>query len=82
MKFKRIITSSSLEVITALVAANGGVGILPALVANRVKNQGIQPLLKEGPIFKDSHCLVYRADAQRSKASRDIAKFIETHLVV
>lgn len=78
MEFKRTITSSNLEVVTSLVAAEAGVGILPSRVATRIKALGLKPLGKEGPKFQDRICLVYRADAQKSKASRLLAKIIES----
>ena len=77
LNFKRTITSTSLEVITTLVAAQGGVGVLPSRVALRIKEHGLKPLMKDGPKFEDTICLVYRADVQKSKASRKIAKRIE-----
>jgi len=80
MKFKRTLTSSNLEVITAMVAAEGGVGILPARVATRVKALGLKPLGKESPRMFDQHSVVYRADAQKSKASRLLSKTIEEAL--
>lgn len=78
--FKRTMTSSNLEVITELVAAGAGVGILPSRVASRVKSRGLKPFMADAPKFYDRICLVYRADAQRSKSSRKIAALIEEKL--
>lgn len=78
MGFKRVLNTSSLEVITALVAAGAGVGILPGRVATRIKSQRLEPLGQDGPTFVDKICLVYRADVQKSKASRRLAKIIES----
>ncbi len=76
--FNRVISTSNLEVVTALVAGQAGVGILPGRVALRVKAMGLKPLeVKENPKFQDKICLVFRADVQRSKASRMISKLIE-----
>ncbi len=75
LEFSRVLTSSNLEVVASLVAAGAGIGILPALVATRLDTYGIKPLDK-GPKFADSHCLVYRADAQTSKASRLLSRRI------
>jgi hypothetical protein len=36
------------------------------------------PLLADGPHYSDKICLVFRADAQRSRASRRIAQYIES----
>ena len=73
MHFTRVVTSSNLEVIASLVASQAGIGILPGRVASRVKD--LKPL-PGAPKFIDSHCLIFRADAQKSKASRALAKRI------
>ncbi len=73
----RVITSSNLEVVASLVAAGAGIGILPGRVASRASDSnGLKLLDRGGPKFSDSHCLVYRADAQNSKASRLLARRI------
>jgi hypothetical protein len=41
-----------------------------------VESYGLRPLEKGGPRFSDAHSLVYRADAQNSKASRLLARRI------
>lgn len=79
LHFKRVITSANLEVIASLVAAKAGIGILPGRVAQRVKSYQLIALGKESPKFPDRICLVFRADAQRSKANRLLAKAIETN---
>lgn len=81
MKFGRNITSSNLEVITWLVANGCGVGVLPGRVATRVKSLELKPVSKDSPKFYDKICLVYRADAQKSKANRTLAKIIETEMM-
>lgn len=77
MHFGRTISSSNLEVITALVAGQAGVGVLPGRVATRLKALGLKPLDPDAPKFEDRICLVYRSDVQKSKASRRLAKVIE-----
>lgn len=79
LEFKRVMTSTSLEVIASLVAAKAGVGVLPGRVAQRVKSYGLVPFEKDSPKFQDRICLIFRADAQKSKANRLLAKAIETH---
>lgn len=74
--FSRVVTSSNLEVVTALVASGTGVGILPGRVATREKHLGLRVLDPAAPKFTDRHCLVFRADAQNTKASRQLAKQI------
>jgi LysR family transcriptional regulator, cell division regulator len=75
--FRRIVTTSSLELITALVSAGSGIGILPGRVAQSME---LKLLMKDAPKFADKICLIYRADAQRSKASRLVAKKIEREI--
>jgi DNA-binding transcriptional LysR family regulator len=69
-------------VITTLVASQAGIGILPSRVATKVKEQGLKLFSKEAPKYSDKICLIYRADLQRSKASRSIASFIEKKLTI
>lgn len=75
-EFSRTVTSPSLEVITALVAAGSGVGILPGRVANRIPGLKLQKLSPTGPKFADRICLVYRADVQKSKASKELVAYL------
>ncbi len=80
LKFARTLSSSSLEVITELVGRQAGVGILPGRVALRVPGLKLKPLPGDLPKLIDHICLVYRADAQKSPASRLIARVIEQAL--
>ncbi|MCB0416701.1 MAG: LysR family transcriptional regulator, partial [Bdellovibrionales bacterium] len=75
-RFQRILHSPNLEVIAVLVAEGQGVGILPGRVAGRIPSMKLKPL-PDSPKFIDKHCLIFRADAQKSRASRSIARFIE-----
>lgn len=77
LDFKRTVTSSNLEVITALVASGCGIGILPERVATRIESQGLKRAGSGFPTFKDEVCLIYRADAQRSQASKVIVEAIQ-----
>jgi len=72
--FPRRITSSNLEVIAAMVASGAGVGILPSRVATRIRSYKLAPLAGDPPSFKDRICLVYRADYQKTEASRLFAR--------
>jgi DNA-binding transcriptional LysR family regulator len=76
LKFERTVHSSNLEVIRTLVVSGAGVGILPERVANRLKDIELKPIA-DSPKFVDKHCLVYRADVQKSQASRTISRSIE-----
>lgn len=77
--FIRTVTSTNLEVITALTSAGAGVGILPGRVATKTPAQKLSPI-GNSPKYQDRICLVYRADAQKSPASRKISEFILSQL--
>jgi LysR family transcriptional regulator, cell division regulator len=79
IRYKRLITTSSLEVIGSLVAERAGIGIIPGRVAHNILGFDVKPL-KDSPIFHDQISIVFRADAQRSKANRTLAKLMETAL--
>lgn len=74
-KFARTVTTSSLEVTTALTASGAGIGIIPGRVATRDPSQNLVQVYG-APKFPDRICLVYRADAQKSAASKMLAKKI------
>jgi DNA-binding transcriptional LysR family regulator len=76
IRFERMIPSSNLEVVAALAASGTGVGLLPSRVARRTKSTKLQPLPGDPPSFSDQVTLIYRADAQKSKASKVIAQAI------
>ena len=77
--FRRTVTSSSLELVTALVAKGAGVGILPGRVATRETHLNL--LMVDGaPKFHDRICLIYRADAQKSAASKTLLAIMATCL--
>lgn len=76
--FRRIIHSSSLEVITDLTASGIGVGLLPKRVATRIEANGLKPLDDLLPVFEDQINLVYRADSQKTKGSQIIIDAIKT----
>jgi len=76
IKFERTCFTGNLEIVTSIVAAGGGLGIIPTRV---VKNMGVTKLevVDNSPKFHDRICLVYRADTQNTVASRTLAKSIE-----
>ena len=80
-KYGRELHSTNLEVITKLTANGAGVGLLPTRVARQAEAK-LVPLFKNCPSFQDRICLVYRADAPRTKAHRHIAKVIESTMKV
>lgn len=80
LRFARTIPTTNLDVIAALTAAGAGIGVLPARVAARAGGGALCPLDPDLPKVRDRHCLVSRADAQNSKASRTLSRFIQRHL--
>lgn len=78
--FRRVIQSSDLELIAALTASGAGVGILPKRVATRLGSQRLKPWAKNLPVFKDKICLVYRADAQKTRGSQMVIEAIRQAL--
>lgn len=74
--FRRVVPCSNLEVAADLTAAGVGVGILPRRVATRPGMPALQPLADKLPVFRDTLCLVYRADAQRTLGAEAIIRAI------
>jgi len=72
-KFRRHITSSSLEVLRSLAQAGCGVAILPTRVAQEAK---LKKWSKTAPVFRDQICLVYRYDYQNTRAAKMVASEI------
>lgn len=81
LRFKRTITSSSLEFIARLTRAGIGVGLLPSRVVNNLESHQITPWSEGLPIFHDKHCLIYRADAQQTKSARMLAADLKKLLI-
>lgn len=78
IKYNRIISSSSLEVIAALTAVDTGISILPKSVA-----QATYPKLKmiaKMPSYADEIYLVYRHENRNIKAIQEIIKRIKATL--
>lgn len=79
VRFKRTVTSSSLEVVRELAASGLGVGILPGRVAQQA-GKVLKPCGDHLPHFDDRLCLVYRVDVQKTAASRAIVAAIKKGL--
>lgn len=74
LKINRKISVSSLENIVSLVASGVGVGIIPSRV---VKESGKKIIkLKEIPIFKDEHFLIYRFENRKLKIFSELKEYI------
>jgi len=74
MKFDRVITSGSLEVIADLVAHGCGAGFLPALAAVRARYK--LKRVPKAPVFYDEHCLLFRVENKGVKAVQVISTAI------
>ncbi|MGE0615518.1 MAG: LysR family transcriptional regulator [Bacteriovoracia bacterium] len=72
--FPRVIASSNLEVITSLVAAGAGVGVLPGRVAKRVPQARLRRWRTDAPVYRDRICLVYRPDLQKGAAPQAVLR--------
>ena len=76
LKYKNILSSSSLELIAHMTAAGGGIGILPtrvveASVAGKVRK------LSKSPLFTDELFLVYRVENKNIQAIKTISQMIQ-----
>lgn len=80
LSFGRTIETMNLELIAGLAAGGAGIGLLPTRVARNAQGNNIKPLSQTIKPVKDRHCLIFRADAQRSSASRTLSRWLQTHL--
>ncbi|MBX9839683.1 MAG: LysR family transcriptional regulator [Silvanigrellaceae bacterium] len=72
IKFKRVIPSSSLEVIAMLTSSGCGVGILPSRVAALIKSKKLENF----PSFQDEICLLFRVENKNVRTIQAISKAI------
>jgi len=75
LRFNRMISSSSLEVIAQLTASGLGVGLLPGRVAELARGSQLQRV-KMAPAFEDEICLVYRMENKGVRALQEIAQSV------
>ncbi len=73
--YQRILSSSSLEVITELTASGAGIGIIPGCVAAVAKSKGLHKI-PNTPVFHDEVCLLYRVENKNVKSIQAIAEKI------
>ena len=76
IKYKRIITSSNLEVVANLTAAGIGIGILPTCIATSLHRDKLERI-PGAPIYEDEVCLVYRHENRNNKAIQVTAQAIK-----
>ena len=75
LKGKRIMYTPQLELIAAMVAAGGGLGLLPASVARSHPSGALVPV-PDSPTHRDVISLIWRGEAQRSPTARIIRETI------
>lgn len=76
IKYKRVVTSNSLEVIANLTANGGGIGILPTCVALSAYPNRLT-VVPRMPYHHDEICLVYRHENRNIKAVQAIISSIK-----
>lgn len=76
LKYKRVITSNSLEVIANLTANGSGIGILPTCVTVSTHPNKLKAIPKM-PYYHDEICLVYRHENRNIKAIQAIVNSIK-----
>ncbi len=75
LRYRRILASSSLEVIAELTANGAGIGIIPGRVAAFNATKGLRRVPK-APSFYDEICLLYRVENKGVKSIQAIAEQI------
>lgn len=76
-QFTRHLTTSNLEVACELTVKGAGVGILPGRVVEKDKSRKLHKLDSNAPVFVDRHALIFRSDAQNTKAAKVIIEEIK-----
>jgi DNA-binding transcriptional LysR family regulator len=64
--FNRVIESTSLEVISNMVANRAGYGIVPSRVVQQYEESKLEKV-KDSPVFNDRICLVYKNEFRKLK---------------
>lgn len=75
INYRRILSSSNLEVITALTSAGAGIGIIPGRVAAAVSSLS---RISTAPLFQDEICLLYRVENKNLKSIQVIGEMIQS----
>ena len=73
--YRRVITSSSLEVVTQLVAYGAGIGIIPGKVVSSAHLKDLRKV-SGAPVFQDEICLLYRVENKNIRSIQVIAEQI------
>ncbi len=72
IRYRRILASSSLEVVTRLVSQGAGIGIIPARVVGGLGDVGIKRIPR-APVFKDEVCLLFRVENKGVRSIQEMA---------
>ena len=75
-KFNRVIESTSLEVISAMVASGAGAGIVPTRVIKQFVTEKLEKV-KDSPVFNDRICLVYKNEFRKLKRGEVFIKAVK-----
>jgi len=75
VQYGRILPSSSLEVITSLVAQGAGVGVIPSRVATQGAFRGLRRVPK-APTLHDEICVLYRVENRSVRSIQTITESI------
>lgn len=78
LSYKRVLTTSNLEVVTELTAKGAGIGIIPGRVAATALGKGLARVPK-APVFRDEICLIYRIENKGVKSIQVMGNKILTH---
>lgn len=78
--FSRVIESSSLEVIAAMVASGAGAGIVPGRVIRQFASDKVEKI-KDSPSFNDRICLVYKNEFRKLKRGEVFIKAVKASIV-
>jgi DNA-binding transcriptional LysR family regulator len=78
IQYGRLLPSSSLEVVTSLVAQGAGIGVIPGRVASQASCHGKRGLRRvpKAPVFYDEICLLYRVENRSIRAIQAISESI------
>ena len=76
IKFKRVIESANLEVISTLVASGAGMGILPGRVVEGAGGDLIR--VRNAPVINDEIFLIYRTENRQVCTIQALSKAIQT----
>lgn len=77
LQYGRLLSSNSLEVISALTSNNAGIGILPTRIAREFNLQQ----LPKAPFHDDEICLLYRGENRNVRSIQTIVESIKKSFV-